>query len=187
MFTGFTGIKRGAVAAVSGAAAAAAAGLVMAGPAGATPAGASPASASPGAASSVAAVSGTEHLQIMTTSGTATTASVIVWGPFTAAGVDHVGNTVDTLVLPGGTVKVRHPGGGGPGTFNPKTCLLTVNEKAAFTIVGGTGRYKGIKGHGTAVVSVVALGAKVKGSCSQTVPPVAFHQVINGSGPVTLP
>ena len=49
------------------------------------------------------------------------------------------------------------------------------------------GRYKGVKGHGTALVSVVGLGAKVKGACSQTAPPVAFHQVINGSGPVTLP
>jgi hypothetical protein len=178
MFTGFTGRKRGAIAAMTGAAAAAAVGLAMAGPA----------SASPGAASSPAAVKGTEHIQIMTTSGTATTASAIVWGVFTAAGVDHMGNTVDTLVLPGGTVKVRHPGGGGPpSTFNPKTCLFTVNERAAFTIVGGTGRYKGVKGHGTALVSVVGLGAKVKGTCSQTAPPVAFHQVINGSGPVTLP
>jgi hypothetical protein len=177
MFTGFTGCKRGAIAAMTGAAAAAAVGLAMAGPA----------SASPGAASRTAAVKGTEHIQIMTTSGTATTASAIVWGVFTAAGVDHMGNTVDTLVLPGGTVKVRHPGGGGPGTFNPKTCLFTANESAAFTIVGGTGRYKGVKGHGTAVVSVVGLGAKVKGACSQTAPPVAFHQVINGSGPVTLP
>ena len=176
MFTGFTGRKRGAIAAMTGAAAAAAVGLAMAGPA----------SASPGAASSPATVKGTEHIQIMTTSGTATTASAIVWGVFTAAGVDHMGNTVDTLVLPGGTVKVRHPGGG-PGTFNPKTCLFTANESAAFTIVGGTGRYKGVKGHGTALVSVVGLGAKVKGTCSQTAPPVAFHQVINGSGPVTLP
>ena len=176
MRTGFTGCKRAAVAVMTGAAAAAAAGLVMTSPAG----------ASPVAASSPAAVSGTEHLQIMTTSGTATTASAIVWGVFTAAGVDHMGNTVDTLVLPGGTVKVRHPGGG-PGTFNPKTCLFTANESAAYTIVGGTGRYKGVKGHGTALVSVVGLGAKVKGACSQTAPPVAFHQVINGSGPVTLP
>ena len=176
-FTGFTGSKRGAIAAVT----AAAAGLAIAGAASA-----SAASASPGAASSPATVKGTEHIQIMTTSGTATTASVIVWGVFTAAGVDHMGNTVDTLVLPGGTVKVRHPGGG-PGTFNPKTCLFTANESAAYTIVGGTGRYKGVKGHGTALVSVVGLGAKVKGACSQTAPPVAFHQVINGSGPVTLP
>jgi hypothetical protein len=177
MRTGFTERKRAAIAAMTGAAAAAVAGLVVAGPAG----------ASPVAASSPAAVSGTEHIQIMTTSGTATTASVIVWGVFTAAGIDHEGNTVDTLVLPGGTVKVRHPGGGGPGTFNSKTCLLTANEKAPYTLAGGTGKYKGITGHGTATVSIVAIAAKVKGACSQTRPPVAWHQVIAGTGSVKLP
>jgi hypothetical protein len=177
MRTGFTGGKGAAVAAMTGAAAAAVAGLVMAGPAG----------ASPVAASSPAAVTGTEHVQIMTTSGTATTASVIVWGLFTAAGVDHVGNTIDTIVLPGGTIKIKHPGGGGPPNFNTKTCLLTASERAAYTLVGGTGKFKGITGHGIATVSIVAIAAKVKGACSQTAPPVAFHQVINGSGPARLP
>lgn len=176
MRTGFTRGKRAAVAVMTGAAATAAVGLAVAGPAG----------ASPVAASAPAAVSGTEHLQIMTTSGTATTASIIVWGVFTAAGVDHMGNTIDTVVLPGGTIKVRHPGGGGPGSFNAKTCLFTASERAGYTFVGGTGKYKGITGHGTALVSIVGLGAKVKGACSQTAPPVAFHQVINGSGPVKL-
>ena len=177
MRTGFTGCKRAAVAVMTGAAAAAAAGLVMTSPAG----------ASPVAASSPAAVSGTEHLQIMTTSATASTASIIVWGVFTAAGVDHMGNTIDTVVLPGGTIKVKHPGGGGPPNFNTKTCLLTASERAAYTFAGGTGKYKGITGHGIATVSIVGIAAKVKGACSQTAPPVAFHQVINGSGPVRVP
>jgi uncharacterized membrane protein len=177
MHTGFTERKRAAVAAMTGAAAAAVTGLVIAGPAG----------ASPVAASRPAAVSGTEHIQIMTTSGTATTASVIAWGVFTAAGVDHMGNSVDTIVFPGGTVKVKHPSGGGPGNFNTKTCLFTANESAPYTIVGGTGKYKGITGHGTAVVSIVGIAARVKGACSETAPPVAWHQVITGSGPFKLP
>ncbi len=177
MRTEFTGRRRAAVAAMTGAAAAAVTGLVMAGPAGAASV----------AASSPAAVSGTEHIQLMTTSGTATTMSVIFWGAFTAAGVDHEGNTVDTVVLPGGTVKVRHPGNGGPGTFNRKTCLFTASERDAYTFAGGTGRYKGITGHGIATVSIVGIGAKVKGACSQTAPPLAWHQVITGAGPVRLP
>ena len=177
MDTGFSGRKRAAGVALAGATAAAVAGLVVAGPA----------RASPLATGSPVAVKGTEHVQIMTTPGTATKASTIVWGVFTAAGVDHMGGTIDTLVLPGGTIKVRHPGGGGPGSFNPKTCLFLANQRSAYTFVGGTGKYKGIKGHATAVVSVVGLGAKVKGACSQTAPPVAFHEVINGSGSVRLP
>jgi hypothetical protein len=177
MRTGFTGRKRAAVFAMTGATAAAITGIVVAGPAGASPA--SPVTA--------AAVTGTEHFQIMTTSGTATTASTIAWGVFTAAGVSHMGNTIDTIVFPGGSVRVKHPGGGGPGTFNPKTCLFTVNVRDPYTILGGTGKYKGITGHGTALVSIVGLGAKTKkGACSQTAPPVAFHQVINASGPAKL-
>ena len=75
----------------------------------------------------------------MTTSGTASTASTIVWGPVTAAGVDHMGNTVDTLVLPGGTWRVRHSNGTGPQSFNPKACLFLVNQHGTFTILGGRG------------------------------------------------
>ena len=178
MRTGFTGRKRAAVVAMTGAAAAAVTGLVMAGPAG----------ASQMAPSGPAAVTGTEHIQIMTTSATSNTASTIVWGPVTAAGVDHMGNTVDTLVLPGGTWKVRHSNGTGPQSFNPKTCLFLVNQHGTYTILGGTGKYKGISGHGTYTASVVGLGAKTKkGVCSQTAPPVAQHQVVNASGPIKLP
>ena len=37
-------------------------------------------------------------------------------------------------------------------------------------------------------LSIVGLGTKTKkGACSQTAPPVAFHQVVNASGPVKLP
>jgi hypothetical protein len=72
----------------------------------------------------------------MTTSGTASTASIIVWGPVTAAGVDHMGNTI---VFPGGTWKVRHSNGTGPQSFNPKACLFLVNQHGTFTILGGRG------------------------------------------------
>jgi hypothetical protein len=179
MFTGFTGRKRAAVFAMSGATAAAVAGIALAGPAGASPA--SPASA-------VAATT-TGHVQIMTTSATSPTASVIAWTAGTAtAGVDHMGSTVDTIVFPGGTWRVKHSAGTGPASFNPKTCLMLINQHGTYTILGGTGKYKGISGHGTYQLSIVAIGAKTKkGACSQTAPPVAFHQVVNASGPVTLP
>lgn len=175
MRTGFTGRKRTAVFAMTGAAAAAVTGLVMAGPAGASP-------------TSAAAVTSTGHVQIMTTSATSPTASAIAWRAGTAtAGVDHMGNTVDTIVFPGGSWRVKHSAGTGPQSFNPKTCLMLVNQHGTYTILGGTGKYKGISGHGRYTVSIVALGAKVKGVCSQTRPPVAWQQVIDASGPVKLP
>ena len=181
MRTGFTGRKRAAVFAMTGATAAAVAGIALAGPAGASP-------TSPASAASAAAVTGTEHIQIMTTSATSPLASTIVWGPVTAAGVDHMGNTVDTVVFPGGTWKVQHSNGTGPQTFNPKTCLFTANQHGTFKVLGGTGKYKGISGNGTYTVSVVGIGAKTKkGACSQTAAPVAQHVVVNASGPIKLP
>ena len=131
---------------------------------------------------------GIEHFQLMTTSATATTSSVIAHGVFTGAAVDHVlSNNVDRFVFPNGAIRVHHSNGKGPQSFNPKTCLLTVNQHGTFLITHGTGKYAGISGHGTYQLSILAIGARSHGKCSQSKPPVAFHQVINASGPVSLP
>ncbi len=178
MRTGFTGRKRAGFIAMTGAAAAAA--VIMAGPAG----------ASPLAPHSAAKVTGTEHFQIMSTSATSPNASTIAWGVFTTAGVDHMGNAIDTIVYPGGSVRIKHSAGTGPQSFNPKTCLFQVHQHGTYQLISGTGKYKGITGHGTYTVSVIGLGPKTKsGACSQsqTAPPVAQQQVVDASGPVTLP
>ncbi len=130
-------------------------------------------------------VSGTENFQIMTTSATSSTLSVIAHGVFTAAGVNHSGSKVDTLVFPNGSFKLTHTGKARQ-TFNPKTCLLTISEKAVITLSGGTGAYKGISGKGTAQASILAIGAKSGGKCSMTKPPVALQQVIKATASVTL-
>lgn len=131
--------------------------------------------------------SGIEHFQLMTTSATATTSSVIAYGVFTGAGVDHqISNNVDRFVFPNGNIRVHHSNGKGPQTFNPKTCLLTINQHGTYLITHGTGKFAGITGHGVYHLSIIAIGARSHGKCSQTKPPVAFHQVINASGPVSL-
>jgi hypothetical protein len=50
----------------------------------------------------------------------------------------------------------------------------------------GTGKYAGISGSCTYQLSILGIGAKSGGKCVQNKPPVAFHQVINASGPVCL-
>jgi len=130
-------------------------------------------------------VSGTENFQIMTTSATSSTLSVIAHGVFTAAGVNHSGSKIDTLVFPNGSFKLTHTGKARQ-TFNPKTCLVTISEKAVITLSGGTGAYKGICGKGTAQASILAIGAKSGGKCSMTKPPVALQQVIKATASVTL-
>src|SRR5215472_10874448 len=71
------------------------------------------------------AASGTENFQMMTTSATSPTASVIASGVFTAPGVDHEGqHNTATFTFPNGTVSLKHSAGTGKQTFDPKTCLL---------------------------------------------------------------
>lgn len=137
-------------------------------------------------ASRTPAVSGTEHLQLMTTSATSNKASVIVTGVFTAGGIDIQGSKVDTVKFGNGSFRIAHSNGKGPQKFNPATCLVTVQLRGTYKLSHGTGAYKGISGHGRYVANVMLVGAKVKGKCSQKAPPVAFQQVIKASGPVRL-
>ena len=148
--------------------------------------GAMTASAAPTGAS--AAVSGTEHFQMMTTTGTGSTGSVIASGVFTAPAVDHEhANNTSTFTFANGTILIKHSNGTGTQHFDPKTCLMTINLHGTYKLVSGTGKYTGITGNGTYQLSILAIGARSGGTCSKTKPPVAFHQVINASGPVTLP
>ena len=134
------------------------------------------------------AATGTENFQLMSTSATSSNSSIIASGVFTAPGVDHEGaHNTATFTFPNGTVTVKHSKGTGTQSFDPKTCLLTVNQHGTYNITGGTGSYAGITGSGKYQLSILAIGASSGGTCSKSKPPVAFHQVINASGPVTLP
>ena len=174
----FTGKARRRAAVLAMTVAAAGTAVVLAGPAGAS-------SLAPRTAP---AVTGTEHFQIMTTSGTATKLSLIMYGLFTAPGVDHVGTPAGTFATAGGTFEVKHSVPVGPQTFNAKTCLYTDNGHGTYTIMDGTGTYKGISGHGKYTVTVLDIQPRTKGgTCDQKAAPTAFQQVIDGNGPVTRP
>jgi hypothetical protein len=139
------------------------------------------------AASATPAASHTEHFQIMTTTATSNRLSIIATGSFTAGGVDHEASSVATETFPGGTFRIRHSRGTGKQTFNPGTCLLTLNLHGTYTLGHGTGKYAGISGHGTYKLSILAIARKVHGQCSQSLPPATFQQIISASGPVSLP
>jgi hypothetical protein len=152
----------------------------------------------PAGAASVAAraaASGTEHFQAMntTTSQTSTTNPLIAWGLFTAPGTDHQNpNGTDTFVFPGGTFTVLHTPakGGTKQSFNVKTCLLQVSQNGTFKVEGGTGKYKGISGGGTYVLSLIGISTRLKsGACnpSMTAPLAAQQLEIAAVGKVSLP
>ena len=132
-------------------------------------------------------VTGTEFTQIMSTSATSPTEAVIVHGLFTDYGVDYSGNTVDTIVLQNGSYKVAHPVTSTSNYSNPATCLNRIIETGTFRVFDGTGKYAGIRGHGTFKASVLFIAARASGACSQTKPPVAFQLIITASGPASLP
>jgi hypothetical protein len=134
-----------------------------------------------------ARTSGIERFQLMSTDPTGAKTTVIARGVFTAGGVDiTTSNTTDTFKFPNGTIRLRHSAGTGPANFNPRTCLGTVNQHGTYTLVGGTGKYAGISGHGTFRLHVLLVAARSHGKCSDTKPPVAFEQIIRASGPVHL-
>ena len=108
---------------------------------------------------------------------------MIARGVFTAGGVDiETSNTTDTLKFPNGTIRLRHSEPVGPQSFNPRTCLSTVHQHGTYTLLGGTGKYAGISGHGTFRLDVLAVGARSHGKCSQNKPLVAFELIIRASG-----
>lgn len=132
------------------------------------------------------AVSGSEHFQLVTASATSTKGLVIAYGLFTGHAVDHMGNSVDKFVFADGSFKVFHSKGSGPEHSNPKTCLLTASIHGTFRVYGGTGAFKGIRGHGKYLVTILGIQARSNGSCSQSKAPVAWEQTIKASGPVKL-
>jgi hypothetical protein len=137
-------------------------------------------------AASHASASGTEQFQLMSTSATSPTSSIIARGVFTAGGVDHSGNKVDTVVFPGGSFKIAHSRGTGSQSFDPKTCLMTISQHGTYQLSGGTGTYAGISGSGKYQLSILGVGARSGGKCSKSKPPVAFQQLIRAAGPVKL-
>ena len=165
---------------VAAAAVAATGAISISGITAATAATAAPASARP-------AVARTEHFQEMTTSATSTTSTAIAQGVFTGAAVDHSGrHNIDKFVFSNGTIRIKHSNGTGKENFNPQTCLMTINVHGTYQLLGGTGKYAGISGHGTYQLSVVGIAARSGGKCSKNKPPVAYQQLIRASGPVTL-
>ena len=139
-------------------------------------------------ASQAAGSSGFEHFQLVTTSpANNAPESIIATGAFTAGGVNHPGNRVDTAMFPNGTFKIAHSNGTGTQRFNAKTCLGTIVLNGTYVLSGGTGAYAGISGHGIYRLNILIVSARNSaGKCSHKLPPTAFQQIIKAQGPVSL-
>jgi hypothetical protein len=129
--------------------------------------------------------SGTEHIQVMSTSTSSSTASAIAYGLFTAAGTARLGSArVGTISFPGGMITLSHHAGKGTMHFSPKTCLAILSQPGTYKITGGTGKYAGITGHGTYHLSYTFIGSRTAGKCSTVQPPAAQQELLRLSGRV---
>ncbi len=117
-------------------------------------------------------------------------------GVFSATGTVQATSKSMTAPLkatfPDGTFLLRQVSAGKEsGTINPKTCAALYTETGLkYTIGSGTGKYKGIKGDGTANLRFTGTLPKLSnGKCdeSPSATPTAASSVVNASGPVTLP
>jgi hypothetical protein len=136
-----------------------------------------------------AAASGTEHFYLMTTESSAATYVVLANGLFTAGGTDIAGNTVDTVKLPGGTFKVNHGGASKliKQQVNAKTCFALFEGSSTITVGSGTGRYKGISGSGSAIITDMGIAPRTaKGACNFNANPTTNEETITATAKVKL-
>ena len=124
---------------------------------------------------------------LITISGTSET--VIAHGAFTGAGRDDAShNNYDILHLGGGQVRIVHPDKDSHFTYklDPKSCFITFSITGKYTLSHGTGKYKGLTGHGTYKVKEQGITARTSsGACDMNTEPKVLAGYVNGSGPVS--
>ncbi len=150
--------------------------------------GAGLAAASGSAAAASAGRSGIEHFSLMTTVPSARRYTVIAHGVFTAGGVDIAGRTTDTIKFGRGSFKIHH---GGKVTVirqsgNRRTCLGRFEGTAKFTIGGGTGAYRRIRGFGKALISELAIFPRTRGRCNFNRNPLTNQETIRARAHIRL-
>jgi hypothetical protein len=114
----------------------------------------------------------------------------VAHGLFTDGGVDRSRAQRDVLHLKHGKIVVKHPNK--DAVFTPtedkSTCFVSYTLTGKFTIVRGTGAYKGVTGNGTYVgEGQQILKKKANGKCARKGKPTVQADDITAKGTATLP
>lgn len=112
---------------------------------------------------------------------------MIATGAFTDGGTASMkGKGILMLHLSAGTI-IRSPKTGAhtDKTETATTCMQTQTKHGDYTIVGGTGAYKGITGSGHSAIDSTFVEPLVDSDCSNSF--AAVQGVVIASGPITLP
>lgn len=125
-----------------------------------------------------------EHLSVVSTTSPSGVASVIATGAFTAGGTVLGSKTGVTVDLQHGTFEIQ-PQISQHVTVDKATCYFAATGWGTYTILHGTGAYKGIKGSGHLTFTEVSVVPKTSnGTCSANGP---YQKIIELNGSVTLP
>jgi hypothetical protein len=138
-----------------------------------------------GAAPAMAAVSGPQNIVIVDTGAPGVPGRAVLSGPVSGVGTSVDTEDAGTLFLDGGTISVSHPVTAANDTFNPATCVLTLDESGPYQFLGGTGSYAGISGRGTYTTRGTVIFARTPNGCSEQ--PIASVVLVRASGTTTLP
>lgn len=107
--------------------------------------------------------------------------TVYAVGPITGVAVDtELSATRDEFAFADGTVTVEHTARHEDEQFDPSTCQIHFFETGTYRVVGGTGAYEGVRGHGNYTVRGGASDA-----CDENAPPSSFVAIIDAEGTVT--
>jgi hypothetical protein len=128
-----------------------------------------------------------ERWVVISNSITNTQAPIIFQGVFTAGGTGINGQYTNKIVLPGGTFILDHRHVPATNHLDPRSCLDSLTGSGPYTLGDGTGRYKGIKGHGNLRLDVRYVLSRTNQGCDQHAKPLAYIEIDSGSGPVSLP
>ena len=116
---------------------------------------------------------GFEHFTI--TQSSPSGGPVLAYGAFNASGTDVEHGTnpsmgTGTFHFPNGTVNASHTSDpGGTFHFNPVTCVGHFTGTGDYTLTGGTGAYRGIRGHGEFTLNGTAISAHTAHGCGQQI------------------
>ena len=70
---------------------------------------------------------------------------------------------------------------------NPATCVAQFEATGQLTVGGGTGKYAGIRGSGTATINDLGIAPRTaKGACNLNATPVANEETITATAQVRL-
>lgn len=157
------------------------------------------AAASAASASTTACRSGTEVIVGSTTNLSIILANTSVL-PLKAYGVVRTKGTISlggptngksSLDFRAGKLTVNHTltSGGTQPSLNPKTCVASETQRGVYTVVGGTGRFYGAKGHGKYKIYFAIVFPRLKnGKCnsSQSAQPISGKISFLAYGPLSV-